>query len=651
MSEPLADRLQAYLRARGDSDVHALRTRRGALLPDLRAGAAELDGRADLAGAVAVLEDAVGSAIGEPDPADVALLANLQGRLDALAAPALRVPILLAEVGGAGAVVDELSVEVLRTPGRGRTWTAQSADPAAEAAAVHGGAAATALLRRLGYRAEPGDLDVAWSTGVADRARIEGPSLGLALALAVLARTTERTLPGDIAVTGAVAADGGLAAVAGGPAKARAAADAGFARLLVPRGTDVGAVPAGLQVAFVGRLAEAAAVALGLRGRPARPMLVPLSLSTAMALVVLFGLLDLPAVLGYPVVAQPLPRAEITDRVVLVPWDRSQGGGTAEADGVDFAEFADHRSYRATHPQVLRRLSEAGATVVLLDAWIRGGDREATAVIAAAIADATAAGTTIVLPSRADAGRWDPPDDALVAGGAAVGFAAARAEGPRRLVRSARLARPGAAAGPRWSLATLAVARLSGVEPEALGDDRIVFGARTLGAPGGVRLVRFPDAPDYRRYAYADVFAGRFDPAHVAGRVVVLGAAQGDADRHRTPSGTWYGVEIQAAIVSSLLSDRPRLEEVDRSSRAGAAALLALGCALSVAAARRRRRSGLRAAIVVVAYVGLAGFVSVTAMNRAVYWPWTDGVAAALLVAAFELWRRRREGRALSGAG
>jgi len=649
MSYDVLEHLRSYLLARGSGGPHDLRARRTELLPGLRASAPALRSRSDLVAAVAVLEDTIAHAIGAPSPDDVALLDELRGRLGHLlegAAPALAVPIVLVDEAEDAAVVDELAVEIVATPGEGRIWTAQPVGDDARAAAVHGVQAATALLRRLGYAAEPHDLDVAWST-VRPGTRIDGPSLGLAVALAVLARGTSTPLPGDVAVTGAVGVDGRVGPVAGLEAKAAAAAGAGYRRLLVPPGGAAAAGDSALTVIEVETLEEAAAAVLGLRARPLRVPKLRLAdtlLATALVAATLLGLLDTFAVLAYPTVHEALPATSLSDRVVLVTWDRTNGTGDAPAGppGPDFATFADHRSYRATHPEVLRRIGAAGARAVALDAWISGGDQDATGAIAAAITDVRGGGTGVFLPARPPGDRWDPPDPRLVAAADAVGFAAAGGEGPTHLVRGGRVAhRAGTGGHPPWSLALLLAAAHADAEPIWTGPRAVRIGDRVLDVDDtGARWFAWPEQPAFRRYAYADVYAGRFDPAHFAGKLVLVGAAQGDGDRHRTPVGEWWGVEIQAALTESLLNDQ-RVEPFAPLDRAGFAGLIALLLAVVLDPRRRGPRPRTRAVLTLGACAALAVVISSIAWGTGKYLPWTDAWVVVVAFGSVAAWRAR----------
>ena len=655
----LPEQLRAYLLLRGTADPHALRAKRGELLPGLREAAGALTSRADLTAAGAVLDDVVAGAIGEPTPADVALRDELRARLDALlaggGAAALAVPIVLVDEAAGGAVVDELSVEILRTPGAGRVWTAQAVGGDAEAAATHAVQAATALLRRIGYAAEPRDLDVAWSTS-RPGTRIDGPSLGLALAIAVLARGTDTPLPGDVAVTGAIGVDGRVGAVAGIAAKIEAARAAGLARLIAPPGASSAADAGALAVAEAATLADAAHAVLDLSVPGRRRRLLRLGdalLATALVAATLLGLFDALAVATYPLVHEPLPTSSISDRVVVVTWDRTNGTGDATR-GVDFTTFADHRSYRATHPRVIGNLAAAGARAIALDAWIAGGDRAATARIAEAVAAAVASGTDVFVPARPPGDRWDPPDPALAQAATAVGFARARGEGPSRLVRGARIGVPAPSDGePSWSLALLLAGALgrppsataggaSGPAAPTWTDAGVVAaGDLRLATHGdGVRWFPFPERPDFRRYAYADVHAGRFDPAHVDGRVVLIGAALGDDDRHTTPVGDWWGVEVQAALTESLLDDE-RVVPLPHLARAGLVGLVGLVLALLLAPRAGRRRSLPRAAVALLAVAALAVVASRLAWSTGQVLPWSDALVAVVAFGGVTAWRTR----------
>ncbi len=620
-ADALQRSLLEYLRAHSTDDRHALRARRTRVLPELRSHEASIQARLPLVAAIRLLDDRLEA---NDSAEDAALRARLSGRLETLSPDRQRMPVLLLDQRAGGARVAELVVEISDRPGAGRVDAACPADPQAEAAAEAGVRAACSLLRSLGWAAEPGDLEIAWQ--VPGPGRIEGPSLGLPLALAVLSRVSGRPLPPSTSATGQVELDGRVAPVAGIAEKLAAAQAAGIDRVLTPPGAHPHPV---------GELAEAAAALLDLkpRVRPARRALLVATIALACAL----GLYDLAEPTAYVAAFQPLPSEALSPAVVLVPYDRSNSGATpTDVPPVDFAGFADHRSYRRTHAVVLDRLVAAGARAVAIDAWIAGGEREATAALAEAVRRATDAGVPVILPARHDGGRWDPPDTALLEAGARVGFGSALAEGAGQLVRAARLAHRPGEQGPAWSVPLLLAG--GGVEPSWTGAERLRAGGLEAEAPGGRWLIPYPAQAGWRRLPYADVYAGRLDPAHLADALVLIGSTQGDGDQHRTPVGRWYGVEVQAAVVDGLLAHR-RIGSVSRLARAAwaglAAALLLAGLPRLGRALRSRPTAVQRAApfLAALALSAVALVLSRALLAQGLWWPWSDA-AVALLVAA-----------------
>lgn len=627
-SASLSELLASYRDAAREGDPHALAAERRRLLPRLRAEADTLAGAAALRAAIAVLSAAQEAAFGPLPAGDVDLERRLADRLAAIPADSYRVPVLLVDEPTGDGVVAELIVELTAAPGRGDAIALGAADDAARLAARRAVAAATALLRRLGHGAEATDLEVAWQLGGA-RDVIAGPSLGLGLALAVVAGALGKPVPADVAVTGELDLDGRTIPVAGVERKVAAAREAGFTRVLVPAG---GGVEGTLEVADV-----AAAVQLlwGLTPPRATSRWTLHRAPLAVALVVLaalgLGLLEVPALLVYPTMVRPFDDAALSDKVVLVTWSRDDDVSAALtprslAPPVDFSTFVDHKSYRATHPVVLEQLASTPA-VVVFDAWFRGGDEEALAVLRERIDRLTREdGLRVILPARSSGGRWDAPDPGL-ANVAVVGSADLLRENPGGLVRQFELGRRDPAEGaPPWSVASLAVAARGDATPAWNGPDVVRLGPSPREARRGRRLLAFPRTPGFRHYAYADVYAGNFDPSHFQDAITIIGGRLGTQDRHRTPVGDWYGVELLALAVDNLLEDR-QLVPVGRPMRA----LLLLGLAGAGLALGRRRRWLLLG-------VPVAAYVAWTASGLGLLWPWSD---AAILIVGLALLRPR----------
>lgn len=87
------------------------------------------------------------------------------------------------------------------------------------------------LLRRLGYADERTDLHINFPGG----APVDGPSAGVAMAVAAVSALTGRPVDGSTAITGEIGVQGNVLPVGGVPAKAEAARLAGLKRVLAPR--------------------------------------------------------------------------------------------------------------------------------------------------------------------------------------------------------------------------------------------------------------------------------------------------------------------------------------------------------------------------------------------------------------------------------
>ncbi len=79
------------------------------------------------------------------------------------------------------------------------------------------------------------NVDVVISITGIKSGKIEGPSAGLAFALSIMALITNKELPSDVAITGAINIDGGVEAVGGVLIKLRAAANANIHKFVLPR--------------------------------------------------------------------------------------------------------------------------------------------------------------------------------------------------------------------------------------------------------------------------------------------------------------------------------------------------------------------------------------------------------------------------------
>lgn len=87
------------------------------------------------------------------------------------------------------------------------------------------------LLRRLGYADERTDLHINFPGG----APVDGPSAGVAMAVAAVSALTGQPVDGSAAVTGEIGVQGNVLPVGGVPAKVEAARLAGLSKVYIPR--------------------------------------------------------------------------------------------------------------------------------------------------------------------------------------------------------------------------------------------------------------------------------------------------------------------------------------------------------------------------------------------------------------------------------
>lgn len=246
------------------------------------------------------------------------------------------------------------------------------------------------------------------------------------------------------------------------------------------------------------------------------------------ALVAILDLLSpLDVALQYPVLRAtrgPLPATDVAILGVNVP---------------------DVKALRAEHPGTLRALREAGVRAVLFDLALSTPSPMDEA-IAGAVAELRAAGVTVVLPVRV---AWDEavtPAHAALARGA-LGLVEAKEERFFGTVRAAPVERVLPDGRRYWHASVLAVAAQLGREPPRIEGDALIIGPTHNPIAGGLFTFSPPAEAPVVPYAAR----GRY--SELAGKVVVLGVYGGTEDIHETPDGPRYGVEIEAALIQSLL--------------------------------------------------------------------------------------------------
>jgi Lon-like ATP-dependent protease len=116
------------------------------------------------------------------------------------------------------------------------------------------------LLRILGYGAPNTDLHINFPGGMP----VDGPSAGVAMAVAACSALTGVQADGETALTGEVSVRGDVKPVGGVPAKIEAAKRAGLKRVLIPRANwQERFENMGIQVRPIDKLEEAIALMLG----------------------------------------------------------------------------------------------------------------------------------------------------------------------------------------------------------------------------------------------------------------------------------------------------------------------------------------------------------------------------------------------------
>ncbi|MDR3051984.1 MAG: ATP-dependent protease LonB [Oscillospiraceae bacterium] len=174
-----------------------------------------------------------------------------------------------------GAVMD---IEAVATPGTGRvtvTGIVEEEEMGVDGhrlrrkSTARGSAENVAtLLRRMGYDVGRFDLHINFPGG----APVDGPSAGVAMAVAACSALTGRPADGGTALTGEVSVRGEVRGVGGVPGKVDAARRAGLRRVLIPKENYLQRFDAcGIQVEPIGTLDEAIARMLAPGAMPTAP--------------------------------------------------------------------------------------------------------------------------------------------------------------------------------------------------------------------------------------------------------------------------------------------------------------------------------------------------------------------------------------------
>lgn len=161
------------------------------------------------------------------------LLVGCGGGSAGLKGTTVSMPVLWAGTGSNGEItsgIERAKVTVGNVPGTTfgldlNGIEAKKAGPQWRAATATAAAVAT-----IASATDPTEIDIDYSiTGP-----IDGPSGGAMLTVGTIAAIRRDTLAGDITMTGTISPDGTIGLVGGIPAKLRAAASAGFRRVLLP---------------------------------------------------------------------------------------------------------------------------------------------------------------------------------------------------------------------------------------------------------------------------------------------------------------------------------------------------------------------------------------------------------------------------------
>jgi len=442
---------------------------------------------------------------------------------------------------------------------------ARDAEVAAQlAVAVALGADADSVGVRWTLRGMKGDLG--------------GTSLGLPLAVALHCAWNGNVLIEGHAFTGGVDLDGRIAPVSGVPAKLRAASESGCRIVYVPAdGLGQMDAPVGMDVHPV-------------RSFPSliSRLFPPDSATKKIRLTARWLALLLPVMVA---ITGLTSRVEPLLHDPLLRWIH----GPLVADNTAILAFEpqrDARVLRVQHPAVIDGLVDAGAKAIFFDVILLAATEHDQA-IANAITRAKARGVRVVLPLMNENGLVEFPESAVLRDAAWFGVVLAQADATFWHVRRAPVRVRTLDDGDHWHAAVQTVrAHLNVTDEPRVEDGSLVIGPNRNPVwsdlaylhPAGPSPVMHYDDPSTWKMA--------------KGRSVLIGEMGGADDVHRTAKGAVYGVEIEAALVETLLQQRaPRLGSPEMSALF--ALLLGLYMAiLTIILPARRRWATLSAPII-----------------------------------------------------
>ena len=398
-------------------------------------------------------------------------------------------------------------------------------------------AAQLAVAVALGTSAE--ECGVKWSIrGFTEE--VHGTSLGLPLAVALWAAQHGSTIPTGFACTGGMDLDGRVAPVSGVPAKLRAAHDAGIQTVFVPADGLGGLEPPhGLAVepvrTFDGVVSRLFPKAQKQRRSWWRPRLLALLIPVFMAITSLTAALE-------PLLHDPLLRAI---------------HGALPADNTAILAFPpqrDARDLRSQHADVIDGLVDAGARAIFFDV-ILIASTEHDDSIAEAIERAKGKGVQVVLPIMTENDEILFPESDSLRNAAWFGAVLAQADSAFWHVRRAPMRVRSMDQGDHWHAAAQSVrAHFNVKEEPRIEDGQLVIGPVRNAVWSDLAYLH-PTVPT-PVLSYLD--SSEWD--QVNGRTVIIGEMGGADDVHRTDAGTVYGVQIEAALIETLIQQRaPRL--------------------------------------------------------------------------------------------
>jgi CHASE2 domain-containing sensor protein len=217
---------------------------------------------------------------------------------------------------------------------------------------------------------------------------------------------------------------------------------------------------------------------------------------------------------------------------------------------VAFPPQRDARALRAQHPAVIDALVEAGARTIFFDVTMTAKtphDEE----IASAIHQAKAAGVAVVLPVVMEGGQVMLPESEALRDAAWFGPVLAQADTSLWHVRRAPVRVRTLSDGDYWHAAVQSVrGHLSIPESPRVVDGTLIVGATRNPVWADLIYLHPADPSPILEYSKPDSWES------VRGRTVLIGEMGGSDDIHLTDAETVYGVEIEAALIETMLQQR-----------------------------------------------------------------------------------------------